>query len=415
MHIVFVGDVLPAEIFRALSKVAPSSNNLQLSIIDALHEVYKEKLHVISKNFKLSELNNDKRIIEERLYILENDVKINTVKFVNNRVLKNITGMYYLYKLAHRIKRKIELERNGEKIMFIVFNPYYQQSLPINLAKGRKDILISIIGEGLDIRYIRDKKIRLYDHISHLINIKLFKKNRGIITYCANTVEKYAPNVEYIELLHSSDMMMFNGLTKKSNISKTKMLLYAGMLVDCYGINIMLDLMKKLPGDYNLVLCGNGSPDVIDKIKVAEKNDNRIKYLGLIQKEEVIKLEVQADILLIIRVVDSPVNEYIANYCQPSKVPEYLMSGTPIIATKIPAIPSVFDPFLNYTNNNVNQIADKVLTITKDTNEYYLGKAIKGKLFAQEYCTNQIQFSRLLKFIQSIEDGYNVKQKIKLR
>lgn len=409
MHIVFIGDVLPQEIFQTVSKVAPSTNNLELSIIKELYKVYKDKLYVISKNFKLSELERGKLIIEEQHYELSNNIKINTIKFINNRILKNISGMYHLYKSAGKIKKIIKKEKDDDRIMFIVFNPYYQQSLPIYLVKGKKDIQVSIIGEGLDIRYIREMKVRLYDHISHLINVRLFKKNKGIITYCANTVEKYAPDVQYIELLHSSDISMFTELTKVNNTNKTKMIFYAGMLVDCYGINIMLELMKRLSNDYNLVLCGNGSLDIIEKIRVAEQKDKRIKYLGLIKKEEVIKLEVQADILLLLRVADTPVNKYIANYCQPSKVPEYLMSGTPVIATKIPAIPSVFDPYLNYVSNNVDEITDKVLSITKDEDKYYSKKAYNGKVFVQENCTNEIQFSRLLNFIQSIEARYNDK------
>ena len=400
MNIIFIGDILPRNIFEKVSFVAPSTNNLELAIIKRLYNIYGDKLHILSKNFKLRALEYEKVTILSKKYIIEEKIEINTIKFYNHKLLMNITGMYYLYKSIKNIKKRLIHENPNEEILFIIFNPYYQQALPVYMAKNSKDIVLSIISEGLDIRYLREKKITLYDNISHLINKWLFKKNKKIVTYCANTVKRYAPNIKYLELLHSCDISLFDGIEKKNLHDGKITIVYAGMLVNCYGINVIINTMKRLPENYNLILCGGGSDQIIKFIKEAEIIDKRIRYLGLISREEVIKLEVSADILLLIRVADSPVNDYIAQYCQSSKISEYLMSGTPVIATKIPSIPAIFDDYLNYTTSNSDEIAKEIISVANNDNNFYSDKANRGKKFAKSNCTYEKQFSKLIDFIQ---------------
>ena len=402
MNVIFVGDVLPAEVFKLVIQVSPSANNVELAILNRLHIAFGDKLHVLSKNFALSAVLPDERIIPARKYITDDNIEIHTIKFMNYKLLKNFTGMYYLYKAVRHLKKEIESKQANKKIIFIVYNPFYQQALPVYFAKSHKDIMLSIIAEGLDIRYLRQKKIRLYDNIAHFVNKCLFKKNRGIVTYCADTVKRYAPKVEYIDLLHACDPNLFEGIKKDFIKTKNVTLLYAGMLTSCYGIDAILNAMKKLPHNYNLVICGSGSEEIINVIKKAENIDGRIHYMGLISREEVIKLEVAADVLLIIRVAESQSDSYIAKYCQPSKIPEYLMSGTPVIATKIPSIPVVFDEYLNYTTESPDAIAKTIISVTSNKNDFYSNKALSGQAFAKANCTYEKQYSKLIEFIRKV-------------
>jgi len=120
-------------------------------------------------------------------------------------------------------------------------------------------------------------------------------------------------------------------------------------------------------------------------------------------------LERSSDILLMLRVSDTPYDSYIANYCQPSKIGEYLLSGTPILATKIPAIPEEFDEFLNYTDNDPQAVANAICQICSTKYDSYLEKALKGREFALDNCTLEKLDSDVCGFIDTLckqEAGY---------
>ena len=78
------------------------------------------------------------------------------------------------------------------------------------------------------------------------------------------------------------------------------------------------------------------------------------------------------------------------------------MSGTPVIATKIPSIPVVFDEYLNYTTESPDAIAKTIISVTSNKNDFYSNKALSGQAFAKANCTYEKQYSKLIEFIRKV-------------
>jgi len=115
---------------------------------------------------------------------------------------------------------------------------------------------------------------------------------------------------------------------RTSNIKKIIMILYIGGLSVDRGIEILLDVVKELPGLVTLTIGGNGilSEMVAD---YAQKFEN-INYLGTVNYDMVLQFTSEADVLY---AVYNP--EFIINrYASPNKFFEAVAYGKPIIVAR---------------------------------------------------------------------------------
>lgn len=121
------------------------------------------------------------------------------------------------------------------------------------------------------------------------------------------------------------------------NKHKSKVLLYAGLLEEKYGVNMLLEAFSKnLHLDSELHLYGKGSSE--DTIKAFSNIDNRIKYMGLVNNNIIVEEEIRATLLINPR----PTNQEFTKYSFPSKNMEYMVSGTPVLTTALPGMPKEY-------------------------------------------------------------------------
>ena len=404
INIIFIGDVLPQNIFKEIANIAPSTNNIELDFVTTLHSEFKDKLTVISKNFRTSILSKNKSV--QRMELETSDgIKIITVGFMQAKILKTISGICNLKReIKHKIK-EIKKNNRNEPIIFFIVNPYYQQSLPIYLSKRKKDAVVTVMLEALDSAILSGKVHKsLYDKFSLWLHCKLYVKNDGNIVFCKSVAAENAPNVPILQIYPTCDPNCFckiKDITENKGGDGTHHLLYAGMLSECYGIDRLVSTMSYLPDNYILHICGNGEQDIVSLVKNASQQDERIIYHGLINRDKVIRLEKFSEVLFMIRVSDTILSEYQAKYLVPSKVSEYLMSGTPIIATKIPSINNELDQFLNYTTDDPKEIARIVIDICDKNNDRYKKQAEAGIVFALQNCTRETQQQKIINFIKT--------------
>lgn len=121
-----------------------------------------------------------------------------------------------------------------------------------------------------------------------------------------------------------------------------KTVLYSGKLDEAYGIRILLDAFSLIrEEDLQLYVTGSGKLEGLLQEK-AEK-DCRIHFFGLLgEREKVLIMEREADVLVNPRLPSSP----LSHYSFPSKLFEYLLSGTPVVSFHISGIPEDYWPFL---------------------------------------------------------------------
>lgn len=149
-------------------------------------------------------------------------------------------------------------------------------------------------------------------------------------------------------------------------------ILYGGALCERFGINKLADAITMLP-DNNVRMLFYGSGESVEYIKKLEEKDKRIIYGGVVPYDELQTIQKKADLLVNPR----PSDEVFAGYSFPSKTTSYMISGTPVLTTKIPGIPSDYYPFLLFfTAETTEGIAEMIQKVSKMSPEilYERGK-----------------------------------------
>ena len=229
------------------------------------------------------------------------------------------------------------------------------------------------------------------------------------------TIKKYMKDVDKY-ILYSKHMAEFLGLTDGDwtvmegsydaslmaddgitpNEEKTS-IMYSGVLDLRYGIRELLDAFSELPENYELWLTGNGN--AVELINERAKNDSRIKYLGYLPTRlDLLNKQREASMLISTR---DPSEEASA-YCFPSKIFEYMVSGNPVLSTKIKGIPDeYFDYIIPLDNLEKDYLKSKIVEIGKLSSKERLAYGAKAKAFVLEKknCNEQakkiISFARL--------------------
>lgn len=178
-----------------------------------------------------------------------------------------------------------------------------------------------------------------------------------------------------------------------------KSILYTGTLHQKFGILHLLDAFGMIRDEnYRLIICGVGDSE--EMIKRASEDDKRIIFLGQKTREEVLRLQQQATVLVNPR----QNNEEFTKYSFPSKTMEYLASGKPVIAYKLDGIPDEYDSYINYPDESTAEsLANKLLNICGLTEMERSVIGEKGRNYVLENKNPLIQTKKILEFVTDTE------------
>lgn len=173
---------------------------------------------------------------------------------------------------------------------------------------------------------------------------------------------------------------------------QTKIILYTGTLNRKYGILNLIEAFKRIPqNNYRLILCGTGDSEEI--IKEEALKDSRIIFKGLLSRREILRLQLEATVLVNPRLN----NEEYTKYSFPSKILEYLSSGTPVIAYKLDGIPDEYDEYIYYVkDDSVNALRDKLVEICEKDLEEQSSFGEKARRFVQGNKNKQAQTKKII-------------------
>lgn len=167
------------------------------------------------------------------------------------------------------------------------------------------------------------------------------------------------------------------------------------MLSRKHKTDMLINAFMKISGDYELWIFGSG--DIEDYIKECAKKDSRISFFGRISREEVLRYEKQASLLVNVR--DS--SEQYTKYSFPSKTMEYMSSGTPLLTTKLPGIPDeYFDYVYTPCDETEEGIAKAMGDILSKPDEELRKKGEKAKAFVNDSKNYIVQARKVYELIR---------------
>lgn len=131
-------------------------------------------------------------------------------------------------------------------------------------------------------------------------------------------------------------------------------------------------------------------------LKNIEKEHSNVKYKGCVTNEEIVKLQTRATLLVNPR----PSKEEFCKYSFPSKTIEYMLSGTPVLMTKLPGVPSeYFDYVFTIDKENEDGVCEVLKDIFAKSDEELIEIGLKARNFVWKNKNTDNQAEKIINFI----------------
>ncbi len=178
--------------------------------------------------------------------------------------------------------------------------------------------------------------------------------------------------------------------------SALKVVLYTGTLHKAYGILDLLEAFSLVPDPTcRMWICGAG--DAEPEVRSMVARDPRVRYLGQLTRSEVLTLQRNATVLINPR---GDTAEF-TKYSFPSKILEYMLSGTPAIVRRLPGMP---DEYLNYLfvveGSAPADMAKKISEVCNRSSVERVQFGERARRFVIEQKSGVVQARRILDLIR---------------
>ena len=399
MNYIFMGGIYPDNLLSEISKKADGF----LSYAADLHQ--KNIINGLEKNlgFKIKILNSyfipyypRYKDIYIKSYNLEN---INNIGFLNLRGIRQFSKY-------SNIKSALEnmIRTDGECYIICYTMSYPQLRAVYELKRVYNNINICLIIPDIPqllAEYGKNKGV--YRRISSRYNLSRIDEYIDAI----DTFVLLSEQMKELIPLKGRKYCVVDGLfdinddrakpVKQTEKDKSKIkLVYTGSLHREYGICefikafVLADLKNT-----ELIIAGSGN--AVDMVKDFENKYSNIKYKGILDKDEVTKLQREASLL-----VNTRNSKGIdAKYSFPSKTIEYMLSGNPILMAKLPGMNDEYFNYM-YTMNDacIETMAESIKAVCSLSNKELAKMGKRAFDFVSKNNNNIVQTRKILELIE---------------
>lgn len=320
------------------------------------------------------------------------------VGFCNVKILKRIIQWIPLDREIDRWAK----QDNGKKKVLIAYTMYPEFMRAISRIKRKWSHIITIdiivdlpqfiaLGEQ-PLSFLRKK----YETWSRIQAEKNIRSVDGFAVITKQMGELICGEKQYVVIEGISTIEFPQTKTKNKNHIKV---IYAGLLHKKFGIIKLLDAFNMIEDqDFELIICGIGESE--EEIIARARNDNRIRFLGKLPRNEVLEIMTGCDIIVNPRENNG---EY-TKYSFPSKNLEALSSGIPFIGYKLDGIPDEYDEFINYpTDNSIKALSQCIYRIGRLEKDNANEKARQARKWVMSRKDPLNQGKKIIDLIKGIE------------
>lgn len=392
MRILYLGYAIPEE--RGINNPAYSAagNKFELGVLDGISNKYT--INAISIP-SVAPYPTDKRLyIQREKLILRNGIETICVASPNIPIIKQLWQSIMVFCEAKRI-----IKNTKDDILILTYNLYPQVgSAAVKLKRKCGKKVVSIIADlpfddASERNLFSKAVIELYNSVTR----RNLKQGDGYILLNENArvfIPETAPYMIVeggINLEEWKDQETFNGVRKD--------IIYSGALTDYSGVVQLIKAMHKAKHrDIKLKIYGKGYLNEWVKSE-AEKSEN-IEYMGSVPNNEMRAL--QSKCLLLVN--PRPTDTDIARYTFPSKILEYLVSGTPVLTSRLSGIPKEYDQYLSYIDTvDETGIAEAIDKFLNEDYSFHLKKAQMGRQFVLTQKNWEAQCIKMASFLNREE------------
>lgn len=180
-----------------------------------------------------------------------------------------------------------------------------------------------------------------------------------------------------------------------------RIILYAGGLSKANGIKDLIEAFLKMK-DENIRFHIYGTGEMENELPHYMNLDNRIVYYGILPNKEIVEKQLTATLLVNPRFT----HEEFVKYSFPSKNIEYMVSGTPVVTTCLPGMPTeYYDYVYLFHDESVSGFKTTLTNILNLDNEVLIAKGREAKEFVLKFKNNIVQARRVLDLCKSLQQN----------
>lgn len=384
MNILYIGSFATKDIIEKYPNMGIDIYKVSEFLVKGFKESEDINLKVVTspdlpKYPKIDEIYIKHRIVDD----------IELVSSVNLAIIRQVWTIFSMLFACSRTIRK-----NNDKTYVIIPYMMFRHVIVTRLLKLIHKNKVHICTIVPDIFFY--EKQQILNYYSNKFTEYLAKKSDSFVLY-TETMADYLNirNRPYIIMEGCIDPCL-NTMTQRHNEDSPKTVIYTGSLFKKYGICRMVDSMQFIDSNVEMLFYGKG--DAVEYIKEAGEKDNRIKYMGIIPKEEVIQVQNSATVLANPRNDDD--GEF-TKYSCPSKILEYLLTGKPSVICKLAGVPKeYYEYFIVSEDNSIRSFAKaiiKALTLTEEEKN----KFREGRVFVNDRTNYKKCCERIIKLLKN--------------
>ena len=391
--IVYLGYVVTPEEANHASGASVAGNKMQWNVIKNLALRKDVEITCITVT-PLASYPSEKNIYQKyEKKELVPGVTSHRISYCNLPVVKQFWQIMSMYRTAKRIIRDTEAET------IFCFNLFPQIGIPMRWLKKKNPKLDTVcLLADLPIDDKTDRKgvstwLRSFFEKSTWKSMKICDR---YIVLNKHVIDKYLPSKEYIVIdggVDEVDIEKYNMPVQKGNEHN---ILYCGALTEYNGILNLIEAMEIL-SKKDIILDIYGSGYLENIVKNAALKNPQIRFHGRVSNQEVMQKQKEAWLLINPRVVNDP----IAQVTYPSKTFEYLLSGTPVLSTRLNGYTHEYDEAMIYLENdspeNIALAIEKISSYSANKLEKI---ADQGKKLVVECRNWEVQSSKILDFLE---------------
>lgn len=328
--IIFVGYAVNPEESAAYSGISIAGNKMQVNLLKNLYEIKDVDLHIITIR-PVATFPTDKKVfyssVKEKIFA---KTEAEEVGFVNFPIVKQISQIRNVEKAI-----KTALKQYGtEHTILLTFNMFPQVGIPAVRAMKKYGVkLVSLLADlpidDAASRSIFSRFLRGRFDESTKRSIGMLEHAVVLNKYAA---ERYAPCADYIVIdggVDEDTIAKFHPIFAAEK-KKTRNMVYGGSLNSYSGVITLANSMKYIP-DEDIILDIYGEGDGEKELKRIAQTDQRIRIHGRVDNAVMLQKQREAYLLVNPRPIDDPISEVTF----PSKIFEYMLSGTPVLSTRL--------------------------------------------------------------------------------
>ncbi len=368
--IIWLGFVIPEKIidnyFLTDKRPAIQTHRFGWSMVFSINSIYKNLKIISSVPINNYPLNSRIFIGGERL--IANGFYINSIGFINIVLLKHLTRLLNSFFV---LVREFFIDKPKWIIIHGVHTPYLIAGLLMRLLGCKVAVVLTDLPGVIEIKdgFII-KILKLIDFHTASFLVKRANAVFSLSKHLSDKIARDVPSLIFPGVVDPDFLQLIKNIKNNLSIPCEKSIftiVYAGSLSELYGIKLLIEAFEFVPKNLNINLRVYGLGDLSEYVVERSLVDNRIFYGGFVDSSELAYIYLSSDLLINPR----PSNSEISSMSFPSKLLEYILSGIPVLTTRIKSIPDdLSDCFFFIDEESHSGVSDAIIKTYQLSKEY---------------------------------------------